>query len=111
MEKITSPQQRSDNTSVWDTQSNRMLLSVDGMNNQMNIYGNIKMHFSSRPLLKQTDSTWGSITYDGADLWSRGTECWGLGCAITSATMVLQYNGIQKLPDGSALIRGHELLG
>jgi hypothetical protein len=59
------------------------------------------------PPLKQTDPAWGSQVYDSADLWSPNDPSIGsYGCAMTSATMVLQYYGIQNLPDGTPLNPG-----
>lgn len=60
------------------------------------------------PVLKQTDSAWGSQLYDSANLWAslghQGLTQWG--CALTSAAMVFNYHGITKLPDGTALNPG-----
>lgn len=56
------------------------------------------------PLLKQTDPLWKDEIYDSANVWSPGNPFisrWG--CAITSAAMVLNYNNINKLPDGTDL--------
>ncbi len=59
------------------------------------------------PLLKQTDPLWANDVYDSANLWSTGaTDISRWGCAITSATMVLQYNKITKLPSGQDLTPG-----
>lgn len=52
------------------------------------------------PLLKQSNSQWKNQTYDSADLWNSSNptiNAWG--CALTSATMVLNFYGINKLPD------------
>lgn len=59
------------------------------------------------PLLKQTDSPWGSLLYDSANLWSTGgTDISTWGCALTSAAMVFKYNGINKMPDNTDLTPG-----
>jgi len=56
------------------------------------------------PLLKQTDSAWGNLTYDSANIWSPSNPTIGRwGCALTSAAMVFHYHGITKMPDGSPL--------
>ncbi len=58
-------------------------------------------------ILRQTDKSWSSQTYDSANLWSPFTQTinsWG--CALTSYAMVLKYFGINKLPDGSDLNPG-----
>ncbi|MEK7168677.1 MAG: C39 family peptidase, partial [Patescibacteria group bacterium] len=55
-------------------------------------------------LLKQTDPLWKNKTYDNAQIWSpfaKTIERWG--CALTSATMILNFHGINKLPNGSNL--------
>lgn len=59
------------------------------------------------PLLKQTDPLWASQIYDAANLWSPldpRINSWG--CALTSATMILNYHGIVKLPNGTVLTPG-----
>lgn len=59
------------------------------------------------PFLKQTAEPWQSNVYDAATLWSPLNPTinrWG--CALTSATMVLQYYGITKMPDNNALNPG-----
>lgn len=59
------------------------------------------------PLLKQTNVLWGNNEYDNANLWSPNNKTissWG--CALTSAAMVLNYHGIDKLPDGKTLDPG-----
>lgn len=48
--------------------------------------------FLNVPIIKQSDPSWGSIKYDHADIWSPMNDSisrWG--CALTSATMVLNY--------------------
>jgi hypothetical protein len=58
-------------------------------------------------LLKQIDPLWGSQLYDNANLWSTGgTNISTWGCALTSAAMVFQYNGINKMPDNTNLNPG-----
>lgn len=61
------------------------------------------------PLLKQTDPQWRSNVYNGANNWAVPASYdtigdWG--CAMTSAAMVLNYYGINKLPDGTILNPG-----
>ncbi len=59
------------------------------------------------PLIKQTASPWGNQVYDRANFWSpsdNSISSWG--CALTSATMVLNYYGITKLPNGTTLDPG-----
>lgn len=59
------------------------------------------------PSLKQTSDPWQSQVYDAADSWSPGApniKNWG--CALTSAAMVLQFHGINKLPDATGLDPG-----
>ncbi|MDP3987944.1 MAG: C39 family peptidase [Candidatus Levybacteria bacterium] len=50
--------------------------------------------------LKQTWDPWGTLVYNSANVWSPlkpTISDWG--CALTSAAMILQYHGINKLPD------------
>ena len=60
------------------------------------------------PSLKQTSSPWGSQLYDNAISWarrsSRTISSWG--CALTSATMILNYYGLNLLPSGTTLDPG-----
>lgn len=59
------------------------------------------------PLLKQTDPPWADDIYDSANLWwpsDPSISRWG--CAVTSATMVLKYHNIDKLPDGNEVTPG-----
>ncbi|HEX8966146.1 MAG TPA: C39 family peptidase, partial [Patescibacteria group bacterium] len=56
------------------------------------------------PLIKQSDDPWQSQEYDTAHLWnSISTTIHDWGCALTSAVMALQYNGITKMPDNTPL--------
>lgn len=81
-------------TETWF--DNVKVTTLDNPNNDLNV-----------PLLKQTDSLWGANPYDSANLWSTGsTGISRWGCAITSASMVLLYNNITKLPDGQDLTPG-----
>ena len=58
----------------------------------------------SVPLLKQTDPLWSSMEYDSATKWAPTNPTIGdWGCALTSATMVMQYYGLTKMPDGTPL--------
>ena len=59
------------------------------------------------PLVKQTANPWQSQVYDSANSWAPNSptiNSWG--CALTSAAMVFQYNGIQKMPNGADLNPG-----
>ncbi len=59
------------------------------------------------PSIKQTSAPWGSQIYDSAKNWARNNptiSSWG--CALTSGTMILNYYGINKLPNGSNLNPG-----
>ncbi len=59
------------------------------------------------PELKQYDLPWSIQEYDSASLWSpQNIMIARWGCALTSAAMVLQYYGIEKLPGGSDLNQG-----
>ncbi|RJQ38901.1 hypothetical protein C4559_00080 [Candidatus Microgenomates bacterium] len=59
------------------------------------------------PVLKQTSDPWGTQTYDKANIWNPLNQTIGdWGCALTSATMVLNYHGINKLPNGTSLDPG-----
>lgn len=58
----------------------------------------------SVPLLKQTDILWGAMEYDSAKKWAPLNPTIGdWGCALTSATMVMQYYGLKNMPDGTPL--------
>lgn len=55
------------------------------------------------PLLKQTDPLWANDIYDSAPSWQSpggGITIGRIGCALTSAAMVMQYYGLSKMPDG-----------
>ena len=57
--------------------------------------------------LKQTSDPWQSQIYDAANKWAANSPSiasWG--CALTSATMILNYHGINKLPNGTILDPG-----
>ncbi len=59
------------------------------------------------PDIKQTTSPWANMEYDSASKWSPVDPTIGSwGCAITSAVMVLNYQGYKKLPDGTNLDPG-----
>lgn len=77
-------------------------------NNGVYVYGLQNINTSlDVPLLKQTSNPWQAQEYDSAHLWSPANPTinrWG--CAMTSATMVFQYHGIKKLPDGTLLDPG-----
>lgn len=52
------------------------------------------------PDLKQYTEPWGSMIYDTANIWSPGKDSIArYGCALTSATMILQYYGYTVTPD------------
>lgn len=56
------------------------------------------------PFFSQQDPVWANVVYDSANKWAnpdyQGIKNWG--CAITSATMILNYHGISNNPSGSA---------
>ena len=61
----------------------------------------------SVPLLKQTSNPWQTQIYDYAKKWSPSDSTinsWG--CALTSATMILKYHGINYLPNKTTLNPG-----
>ena len=60
----------------------------------------------SVPILKQTSNPWQSQIYDSANKWSSIPTINSWGCALTSAAMVLNYHGINKLPDSTPLDPG-----
>ena len=60
----------------------------------------------SIPILKQTSDPWQSQIYDSANKWSSSPTINSWGCALTSAAMVLNYHGINKLPDSTPLDPG-----
>ncbi|MDO8658647.1 MAG: C39 family peptidase [Candidatus Levybacteria bacterium] len=59
------------------------------------------------PLIKQTKDPWQSETYDTATNWNPSNPTinrWG--CALTSATMILNYYGINKIDENTDLDPG-----
>jgi len=51
------------------------------------------------PYVSQKNSLWANIEYDRASEWaSRSTSIKNWGCALTSAVMILKFNGIEKTP-------------
>ncbi|MCL4417275.1 MAG: C39 family peptidase, partial [Actinobacteria bacterium] len=59
------------------------------------------------PDIKQTSNPWANQEYDSAKKWAPNS--WTIanwGCALTSATMVLNYLDTKKLPNGLALHPG-----
>jgi hypothetical protein len=52
------------------------------------------------PLLKQSDSRWGSLEYDSAHLWATAVSINRWGCALVSMAMILQYHGISTFING-----------
>lgn len=59
--------------------------------------------FASVPKLKQGDPAWGQLEYDHARQWSNRTTIQNWGCALTSLAMIMQFHGLEKMPDGTAL--------
>ena len=55
------------------------------------------------PLYKQHDPEWENREYDHASEWSEVDTIARWGCALTSATMILDYHGINQLPSGNRL--------
>ncbi len=56
------------------------------------------------PYLSQTDPDWKNETHNNSKKWSNDKttiESWG--CALTSATMILNYYNINKMPNGDSL--------
>jgi peptidase C39-like protein len=61
----------------------------------------------SVPLIKQISNPWQSQEYDSAHIWNPSNitiNAWG--CALTSATMIFRYYGINELPDGTPIDPG-----
>ena len=62
------------------------------------------------PLLKQTSAPWADDEYDFASNWKPtppiDTSISAWGCALTSAAMVFQYHGYEKLPGNITLDPG-----
>lgn len=52
---------------------------------------------------KQNDPKWGLAEYDSAQNWSDNPTIANWGCALTSLAMILDYHGINKLPDNTDL--------
>lgn len=55
------------------------------------------------PLYKQYDSKWKNQEYDQASTWAQRDTIQRWGCALTSATMLLNYYQIEQLPNGRQL--------
>jgi hypothetical protein len=56
------------------------------------------------PLQKQTDPSWKNAEYDHATNWDKEATTIGRwGCALSSASMILNYHGINKLIDGNSI--------
>ena len=55
------------------------------------------------PLYKQHDSSWKNVEYDRAQEWAETITIARWGCALTSATMILDYYHIEQLPTGKKL--------
>ncbi len=58
---------------------------------------------ASVPSLKQHDPNWATLEYDHAHEWSNKITIRNWGCALTSLAMIMQYHGITRMPDGTAL--------
>lgn len=52
---------------------------------------------------KQSDPAWKDLEYDHGTAWSENPTIRRWGCALTSAAMILDFHGIQQLPDGTPL--------
>jgi hypothetical protein len=55
------------------------------------------------PHVKQSDPNWAEFEYDHAHEWSNKLTIRNWGCALTSLVMIMQYHGITRMPDGTAL--------
>lgn len=59
------------------------------------------------PVFKQTDSLWSNEEYDTASDWvEEGSENIGIGdwgCLISSIAMVMNFHGIDSMPDGEVV--------
>lgn len=55
------------------------------------------------PLYKQTDLAWSDREYDHAASWSTDPTLFQWGCAVSSMAMLLQFHGIDRLPDQSRI--------
>lgn len=55
------------------------------------------------PLYKQHDPEWKRDEYDHAKEWAKKYTLQRWGCALTSATMILNFHGIDQLPSGRQL--------
>lgn len=76
------------------------------------LYDNVKVEFLEPGLgvvhFMQTDEEWATDTYDKAEDWDlTGNSTIGnYGCALTSAAMVLNFHGIDKLNETTSLTPG-----
>ncbi len=63
-----------------------------------------KVNLLNIPFFSQIDPQWANDTYDSADKWAKpgfqGIKDYG--CAITSAAMILNYQGFNTTPSGDA---------
>ncbi len=55
------------------------------------------------PHFKQSDPQWKDNTYDHATDWSSKPTIGRWGCALSSMAMILNYHGINQLPDSQPL--------
>lgn len=56
------------------------------------------------PEFTQTDPRWSDLEYDSGNFWAPNDPSIGRwGCALTSAVMVFNYFGLDKLPNGQFL--------
>lgn len=52
---------------------------------------------------KQSDSQWAFDEYDSASTWSNHPSIYHWGCALSSLASILNYHGINQLPDQSPM--------
>lgn len=55
------------------------------------------------PIFKQSDERWKNDEYDHASNWSETPTISRWGCLTSSMAMVMNFHGINKMPDGSEL--------
>lgn len=69
---------------------NILVKTLDTLDSKLNII-----------LQKQFDPQWASNEYDSAKNWSTGYGIDQWGCLITSLSMIMNFHGIDKMPDGN----------
>jgi len=52
---------------------------------------------------EQTDPSWANDEYDSAKDWSDNFEISRWGCLVTSISMIMNYHGIDKMPNNEAV--------